>query len=236
MIKKGSELYEFITSLNGDAPVELTLAETLVDMAKTILEEERSWMCLRKTNSSKTVTTANTWLTAIDISTITDFSKFYGDYPVRLFDGNNKIQYYRQVPFDQRLEFKDASDTFVIDENAKIIYLNGQVPFNGSLYLNYITTSVEIDLQNDTNDIWTLFPPRFIPLLAFYAIGIFKGAIDYDSINKQMLPTNAEVLSTLKLALEKWDDSKQHSEVSANDPTDMYGGGFRNGAINRDLD
>jgi len=57
-------------------------------------------MILRKTDTSKTVTTANTWQMAIDLSTITDFNRFYQDsadpYPIRLFDGNNKIEKYRQ--------------------------------------------------------------------------------------------------------------------------------------------
>jgi hypothetical protein len=58
-------------------------------------------MILRKTVTSKTVTTANAWQTAIDLSTLSDFRRFYqtpsDPYPIRLFDGTNKIAKYRLV-------------------------------------------------------------------------------------------------------------------------------------------
>jgi hypothetical protein len=52
-------------------------------------------MILRKTDTSKTVTTANTWQTAINLSTISDFNRFLqtpaDPYPIRPFDGTNKL-------------------------------------------------------------------------------------------------------------------------------------------------
>jgi hypothetical protein len=227
----GAQLTTFCTGLNGGASIDPTLLDVLVDTGRTTLEEERPWMVLRKTNTSKSVTTASTWQTAIDLSTITDFSRFYSDVPITLFDGNNRKDYYRLVPFDRRLEYKDVGGTACFDENAKILYLNGIVPFNGTLYINYVATSTAIDLAVETA-VWTLFPSRFLPLLGFYAIGIFKGAVDYDSINRQMLPENRATLEALKNAIEKWDNERQLSTLEGNDPT---GYGYpRNGAINRD--
>ena len=232
MITKGTELTTFITGLNGGASIDASLLDVLVDTAKSIIEEERPWMVLRKTDTSKTVATSSLWTTSIDISTITDFSRFYGEKPLILFDGNNLKQYYRQVPFDRRLEYKDVSNTFCFDENAKKIYLNGIVPFAGTLYINYISTSTAIDLTADTA-VWTSFPSRFLPLLGFYAVGVHKGAVDYDSINKLMLPSNQAVMYSLKNAMEKWDNERQMSSIENNDPTEEYDGGFRSGAINR---
>ncbi len=217
----GQELSTFITALNADAAIDPTLLDVLVDNGRTVIEEERPWMVLRKTDTSKTVTTANTWQTAIDLSTITDFSRFYGDFPIRLFDGNNLIEYYRQVPFDRRLTMKDFGNTFVYDANAKMLYLNGIVAFSGTLYIQYIATSPSIDLTS-TTAVWTAFPPRFLPILGYYAIGINKGAIDYDDINRQMLPVNSEVLQALKGAMTKWDDELQLNAIEGNDPTDLY--------------
>jgi hypothetical protein len=71
---------------------------------------------LRSTDSSETVTIANTWQTAIDLSTIARFNRFYGDEPIKLFDGNNRIVEYRQVPFDQRLAYYLVPNTFCYDE------------------------------------------------------------------------------------------------------------------------
>ena len=227
----GIELNTFIVGLNGESPIDIVLLSDLVETARLVLEEERDWMVLRKTDASLTVQTSSTWQTAIDLSTITDFSKFYGEQPIRLFDGNNQIQYYIQRPFDRRLEYKDASNTFIYDENSKTLYLNGKVPFSGSLYINYMADSGVIDLESATA-VWSEFKAGFVRLIGYYAIGIFKGAVDYDSINKQMLPTNAAALQALKNALINWDNSKQETSLIYNDPTEYYGGGFRNGAIN----
>jgi hypothetical protein len=41
---------------------------------KAMLEQERLWMVLRKTDTSKTVATSNTWQSAIDLSTFTRFA------------------------------------------------------------------------------------------------------------------------------------------------------------------
>ena len=188
-------------------------------------------MVLRKTDTSKTVTTASLYTTAIDISTITDFSRFYGEFAVRLFDGGNLIQYYRQVPWDRRLEYKDVSNTFCFDENAKKIYLNGTVPFNGTLYINFISTSTLIDIASGSA-VWALFPSRFLPLIGFYAVGIYSGGVDYDSITARQAPNNLAVMPALKNAMVKFDDERQLSAIESNDPTDLYSYP-RAGSINR---
>lgn len=229
----GQELTTFITGLNGGATIDNDLLTVLVDTARTVLEGERPWMVLRKTNTSKSASPSNTWQTAIDISTITDFSRFYDDYPVILFDGNNQKEYYRQVAWDRRLEYKDVSGTFCFDENTGMIYLNGTVSFSGTLYINYVSTLSEIDLES-ASEIWSPFPARFHKILGYYAIGIHKGAVDYDSINQQMLPTNAAVLTALKNTMENWDNERQLASISYNDPTRSAWNDHRNGAINRD--
>lgn len=231
LISTGTDLQTFCTNLNGGASIDTTLLNVLVNTAQAILEEERPWMVLRKTNTSLTATTSGTWQTVISLATITDFSRFYGEWGIRLFDGNDRIEYYRQVPWDRRLEYKDTSNTFCYDENSGNVYLNGTVPFSGTLYINYVSTSTAIDVES-ASAVWTLFPTRFLPLVAFYAIGIFKGGIDYDSINRQMLPTNQATMMALKSAMEKWDDSRQLSVIENNDPTALYEEP-RNGAINR---
>jgi len=232
MIKTGTELTTFITALNGEAVIDPTLLDTLVDNARSIIEEERPWVVLRKVDTSKSITTANTWQTGIDLSTITDFSRFYSDTPIILFDGDNRKEYYILKPFDRQLEYKDVSNTACYDENSKTLYLNGKVAYNGTLYISYLSSSeTGIDLTS-TSTVWIEFPPRFLPVLGYYAVGIFKGAVDYDSINKLMLPENRATLNVLKEALYEWDNEKQLNSLAFNDPSES-GDGFRSGAINR---
>jgi hypothetical protein len=108
-------------------------------MAKALIEQRGPWMLLRATDTSKTVTTGNTWQTAIDLSTIARFNRFYGDDPIQLFDGNRNVVRFRQLPWNLRLQYKDTPHTFVYDEANKTLYLNGTVPFAGRFTL---TTSM----------------------------------------------------------------------------------------------
>lgn len=232
MISTGNALNDFITELNADATISSTLIDVLVDNARTVIEAERPWMVLRKTDTSLSVTTANTWQTAKATSGITDWSgRFYGEYPIRLFDGNNRIEYYKQVPWDSRLEWKDVGNTFVYDASTGNIYLNGLVPFAGTLYINYLKDTGALDLTS-ASAVWSPFPARFLPMLGYYAIGIHKGAIDYDSINREMLPENSRALEALRNAMITWDNEMQLASIERNDPNDV-GSYPRAGAVNR---
>ena len=70
--------------------------------------------------------------------------------------------------------------------------------------------------------------------MGYYAIGIHKGAIDYDSINRQMLPENRETFRALKNAMEEFDNNKQLNSLNFNDPSNRSG--YRTDVINRDED
>ena len=155
----GAEFATACEEINGGASIGETLLFQFGNLGKALIEQRRPWMILRKTDTSKIVTTGNTWQTAIDLSTISDFNRFYQDstdpYPIRLFDGNNKIGRYRLVPFSQRLEYKDTPNTACYDYANKILYLNGTVNFAGTLYIRYIRTTDDFDTNDDP--IW-IFP------------------------------------------------------------------------------
>ena len=226
----GPEITTFATTLNGGASIDDTLLEQFVNIGRTLIEGERPWMVLRRTDTSLTASPSDTWQTAKSLAGITNFSRFYGEFPVRLFDGDNRVEHYRQVPWERRLDYKDIGNTFVYDAASNQIYLNGIVPFTGTIYLNYIEDSGDIDLTDATN-VWTRFPTRFSPLLGFYAVGVYKGAVDYDSINREMLPSNQAALNALREAMISWDTEIQLSSIEFNDPGEGYGYP-RGGAIN----
>ena len=185
-------------------------------------------MVLRRTNTALNVVGGVN--APIDM-TIDDFSEFYSDYPIKLTDNGNKVEYLQQVPFDRRLDYKDSSNTFCYDENENKLYFNGNLPFSGTLYIDYVSTTDGIDLESNER-VWNKFPKRFLPILGFYAIGLHMGGVDYDSITARQAPNNLEVMKALKMAMETWDNSRQMSTIRHNDPTNRHDG-FRNGAIDR---
>jgi hypothetical protein len=223
----GAQLATFCEELNGGASIGETLLFQLINVSRALIEQRRPWMVLRYTDSSKTVTTSNTWQSAISLSTITRFNRFYGEYPVKLFDSSNRIEYFRQVPFNQRLHYKDATNTFVYDEANKNLYLNGTV-FAGTLWIDYLKDSA--DLANDANE-WA-FPSWSHPILGHMAVGMHKAGIDYDEVNARQAAFNgADAQRTLQM-LEAWDDEKQRAAISQADPTFPPTDGFRPSAIN----
>lgn len=224
----GSTLDTLIDEVNGGASIGATLKFQLANLAKAAIEQRRPWMVLRKTDTSKTVTTSNTWQTAINLSTIANFSRFYGDDPIQLFDGNNRVERFRQVPFNMRLSYKDTSHTFVYDEANKLLYLNGTVPFAGTLYIDHLISSPDITSASDP--VW-VFPSWSHALLAFFAVAIHKGGVDYDDINMRMAPENRATAELLIKQLEGWDNELQLASVANTDPYEGSSG-YRSGAIN----
>jgi hypothetical protein len=232
----GQTLNTLITSVNGGEEIEVTLATSLVKIGKTILEGERDWRHLRKTDTSLTFSAGGTWQTSYSLAGITDFLRFQNcNYPIEVFDGNNRVEKYRLVPWEDRLQYRDSNNTFVYDEANNVIYFNGTGSFSGTIYLKYIKDTPEIDLTLGTdlkvNGSFPV-PARFHDILAFYAVGISKGAIDYDEINKSMLPTNQATLTAIKNAMESWDDKKQLVEVAMTDPYRGGNGNFQSNQIN----
>lgn len=223
----GEVLDTFVDEVNGGASIGSTLKFQLINLYKALIEQRRPWMVLRYTDTSKTVTTASTWQTAIDLSTIARLNRFYGGFPIRLFDGNNRIERYRQVPIEERLYHKDVPNTFCYDEANKTLYLNGTVAFAGTLYISHIKDSP--DLTSDVSSSW-VFPSWSHALLGFGAVGIHKGGIDFDDINARMSPENRAQAEQLFQMLEKQDDAKQLASIETYDPTGSDGG-YRTGAI-----
>lgn len=218
------------TGINGGATIDADLLESLLNQGRTILFSERDWMFLRRTDTTVSVTAnQDSWNTAVSIAGITDFLRFFtidlgqASYSIALFDSaTDRVEYFRQVPWSKRLEYKKIPNTFVHDIAGKKIYFNSQIPYSGVLYINIIMNPVQIDISLDTDmEVTGSFPAPAVyhPILAYYAVGINKGAVDYDSINREMLPNNQAVLNSLKNALEKWDTNLQLSEQMATDPT-----------------
>lgn len=229
----GDTLSTLIDELNGGTTIGETLKFQLVNMGKGIIEQMRPWMILRDTDTTKSVTAANTWQTAIDLSTIDRFSRFYEDDQspaVKLFDGIQTFYGYRQRPWNQRLQHMTDPTTFVFNESTKALYLNGTPPFAGTLYIDYLKFSADLSASSAATD-WP-FPSWSHVLLAFMAVGIHKGGIDFDDINERMAPQNQAIAQTVLARLESWDNEKQLTAIGHTDPSRGSGGSFVSGKIN----
>ncbi len=225
----GTELETFCTELNGGASIGTTVLFQFINLAKAMVEQLRPWVLLRYTDTSKTVAADNTWQTAIDLSTIDRLNRFYGQTPIKLFDGNNRIQYFKQMPFDRRLEYRLRPNTFVYDEASKTLYLNGTLQFAGTLYIDHVKDSP--DITDDDNSSW-VFPSWSHALLGFYAVAINKGGVDYDDINRLMAPDNRAQANAIIQRLEAWDGEKQLAAQMNVDTAHQQNDDWRPGAIN----
>jgi hypothetical protein len=78
----GTEFSTAVEEINGGDPIASTLRFQFGNLGKNLIEQRWPWMILRKTETSKTVATSNTWQPSIDLSTISDFSGFYQIRPI----------------------------------------------------------------------------------------------------------------------------------------------------------
>lgn len=228
----GPQLETLATEVNGGDPIGSTLLFQLLNIARQMVEKRRPWMLLRRTDTSKTVqaTSASAWQTGIDLSTITRFARFYDSdvAPIRLFDGRQSYMEYWLVPLENRLRYIDSPNTACFDEATKTLYLNGSIQFSGTLYINHIIDSG--DVEDDDNSSWA-FPSYSHPLLAFMAVAINKGGIDFDDVHARMAPNNQAVAQSIMGMLETEDAQKQLSAIRSRDPYEDAEG-FRSGTIN----
>ena len=228
----GTELETLATEVNGGDPIGSTLLFQLLNIARQTVEKRRPWMFLRRTDTSKTVSASSqsAWQTGIDLSTITEFARFYDSdvAPIRLFDGRQTYVDYWLRPFEDRLRYIQTPNTACYDEATKTLYLNGNIPFAGTLYINHIIDSG--DVSDDDGSSWA-FPSYAHPLLAFMAVAVNKGGIDFDDIHARMAPDNRAVAQSIMTMLETEDTAKQVSAIRNTDPYNEDDG-FRPGAIN----
>lgn len=219
----GNSLIDLFTELNGGASAGSTLTLTLLNIAKGIIEQNRPWMVLRATDTSKTVTT-ETWQTAISLATITRFSRFYGEQPIRLYDTQGSVIPYPLVPSHERLDHKDQN-VCTYEPATQSLYLLGTRTLGGTLYLSHLKSTEDIAATDTAT--WTLFPTYAHPLLALYAVAAYKGGVDFDAINARMSPENKALADEILQLLIIWDNEMQLSEV--NEPT--MTGTYRSGTL-----
>ena len=161
-------------------------------------------MVLRYTDTSKSVTTANTWQTAIDLSTIARFNRFYErDAPIKLFDGNNRIE---ELPAGavRSAAWRTKDAEHLLSTTRRTRRSTSTAP-SISPARSTSTTSRTARTSPTMTAHRGVFPSWSHPLLGFYAVAINKGGVDYDDINARMAPDNRAQANAHPSSARSWD-------------------------------
>lgn len=158
---------------------------TLLNVAKTKVEELKLWQFLKKTYSQSATS-----------SLITLPSDFAEDYKVLV--GTTE---YFPIPFEEQYAYANMSNTYYIDwANGQIKLLGSNI--SGTLYLFY--KRFTDDIAETTSPV---FPARFHPLLAYYVVAVHQAGTDSDDIMARMSPVNRQAAFELERAMKSWDSA-----------------------------
>jgi hypothetical protein len=210
----GSDYYTMVSNLLGGYQINSTLFYQLLNIARSNREMERPWMRLRKLDSSLLANTGDTYLTAKALQS--DFRRFLNNGTIRLFDGNNTILYYTEIPFESRLEHKDDNSAYYVDYANLNLYLTGKVDKQYQIHLFYIYNPGDITVTTS----WLNFPSEFHSILAFDVAAMWRLGADYDDQNARMGDENGKMAEVIKHAMHAWDNELA---LSAVENLDYYG-------------
>ena len=201
----GADIYEMVTGLLGGLALETGLFYNLLELAQSKIESARPWMILRKQDTSKTVTTSNTFLTAIDLPA--DFDEWQTERELVLVDvsnNNNFIDCFKEVTSAWGYTYQYQTYRYFCDYAAKKLYISGTVDKSYKLVMNY---KYEPDGITDVTS-W-VFPAKFHKLLAYAVAALNKGGIDFDDQNARMAGDNKETVQSIYDTMIEWDSRLQ---------------------------
>lgn len=153
--------------LVGDT-LDTTAEEDLLNEVKDELEADDDWVILKAIDTSQTAAVADDYLT------MKTLPADYGEVSQHgIYVGNDQLPYL-QVPFEDRMRFKDVTHRFYIDEGNGQYALCGKVSQAGTIQFPYKKSSRALTVSG--NETW-VFPARFHKILP-YLMAIKYFAID----------------------------------------------------------
>lgn len=203
----GSEIIAFANQLLGNEELDESMALSMINVIKDTIEDKRPWQVLKKLDTTVTVTGASTYTTPLDQPE--DFRRYLNEGTIQLFDGNNNIQYYDEFPYEQLLNYKDASNWFCADYGSYQFYLTGVVPGTFSVWQWYIRVTPEITLTTE----WERFPSRYHKILSYELALMWRLGTDWDDVNARNGQKNAIDADNIYKAMESWDENLALSQV-----------------------
>lgn len=208
----GDQLYTINTQLLSGATVDEDLFYQFLNMYKDMLESSRDWMILRTFDSSITFSSSDDYtstktLPARFLRTYTFYNSRGEEQPgVYIIDSAGNKQPLKPIKFEERFAYKDIEGFYYVDVKNSKIGRTGLLA--GTLHLFFLQGSADID----TDSTWA-FPSFAHPLLPIKVAIDQKGGIDWDTVNANQVPYNANTIKQIESALNMWDARLQQAEL-----------------------
>ena len=201
----GEQIRDLTTSLLDGEELGQTAFLNLVNVVKNNRERIRPWRYLLTEDSSETASAGDTYETEKDLPSL--FRRTLPRNTMVLKRGDTVLEY-SQIPFSQKIQYRESCQRFYIDYKNSKFYLCGEIDGAYTIHLFYIAKSADIKWATE----W-IFPEEFHPMLAFDVAVLHKGGIDYDLINERMARILGFTAESLTRSMIFWDDELQRAEL-----------------------
>lgn len=200
----GQDLLDLLKQILGGEGINQAYALQLINIARIRFEAMRPWKHLSTKDTSQVVTGSNTYKNPFPLPD--NFQRYLGESElsegaIKLFDGNNNIQYLTEVPIESILEYKNEFGRFAVDYFNKQFFITGVVPgtFNIQEYFIFDNNDIKV------NTTWDHIPKRFHPILAFDAACRWRLGTDYDDVNARNADDNGKMVAMILESMSSWD-------------------------------
>lgn len=202
------EILTQFESLVGDT-LDQTLEIQLANNAKNKLEAEYQLEILKVVDTSQSSTVGGTYLTAYALPSSPAMlmpcdTIYVGTTPRR------------QIPFEQRVLYKESPNHFYIDWRNGNYYLTGTVASSETITFPYLyaTTDISVANLNSTSVVW---PARFHSLIS-YEMAFLWFAIDQGEKSRSFSPEWKLIYNELKSAFIAWDQKLKLQAIGGATP------------------
>lgn len=204
----GTQLKELNTEIRGGREMDDTIFYTLLNLAKSTFERMRPWRKLTKKDSSKSSTSATTYLTSFALPT--GFIMTLPRRTLKLVDVTNLASCLelQEVPWERWDEYKTTPGYFSIDHLNSVYYVSTVVSRTFTHHFFFISTTDTLTANNS----WA-FPEEFHPALAFEVAAMDELGMDYDEINARQGNANIARSELIMQLATKWDDTLVRSAL-----------------------
>jgi len=194
-----SETISIFKELVDDQSISDTLALSLLNTTKTVVEEERDWKFLFTKDTSLTFLTSEDYTDAKALPTY-----FSSEKRVKLVDSSNDEDDYLPIDYADLLQYKDGSARYAIDYLNQKMYFCGTVATNRTVHLFYQKYTADVAAVGDTLP-W----PRFNNLLPYRMAEIWLRGVDADSLTRLQWPAHRVAGDAVYSAMVRWDTKLQ---------------------------